>query len=294
MSESEQQSLDALKTMTDRIQHQVDHYALLGVQTGAGHAEVRDAFFRLAKLLHPDLQVFNEPERKAAVTRAFQAVSSAHNTLSDPHRRAEYDHSLGHAPTPTAPGGGEPNPDLARIYMHRSKQVLQQRAWVQAEDGLRAARELFGPDSDPECDVLLAWAVFNNTNLPEDDRAAESKELLERVIKLERADHIEAQASYYMAIWCKLQGEVPAVRKHLEHCLKLSPRHVDAQRELRLFERRRKNTDARKDRKRRKTGETRRSSRTKTPAAKGHDPNQPAKKVKLQKKKGFLDWLMGK
>ena len=289
MSNSDQQSLEALDVITQRLESGVDHYSMLGLDAGAPVNDVRNAFFKFAKVLHPDLPVFAEPARKAKVTRAFQAISSAHNTLSDPNRRAEYDQMLGTAGAIKA-GGIEPDPNLAKIYMHRSKQVLQQRQWAQAEDGLRAARELFGPDGDPECDTYLAWAIFNNTDHSEQARADESKGLLDGVMAQELGGYIEAQASYYLAIWCKLQGEVPSVRKHLERCLKLDPRHIDAQRELRLFDRRRKSSQT-NAKKRRTTGEKRRTSRTDTPAA---SPGEPVKKVKLKKKKGFLDWLLGK
>ncbi len=296
MADTDTQSIEALEQIAGRMDVQANHYAMLGLPAGAPAADIRDAFFSLAKLLHPDLQVFAAPDLKVKVTKAFQAVSAAHRTLSDPHRRAEYDGQLGLGSVNQLQDA-QPNPDLARIYMHRSKQILQQRSWAQAEEGLRVAQELFGPKGNAECDVHLAWAIFNNPDVPQLQRAAESKELLEAVIKLEYGDIVEAQARYYKAIWCKLQDEVPQVRKHLEQCLRLSPRHIEAQRELRLFDRRRKHSDVRKDRKRRGTGNTRRASRTKstvkTPAAKGHDPSAPIKKVKLAKRKGFFDWLKG-
>lgn len=289
MSSSDAQSLEALETIFQRAESGADHYAVLGLPAGSPVNEVRDAFFAFAKVLHPDLPVFADPERKAKVTRAFQAISSAHNTLSDPGRRTEYDHMLGEAGVIIA-GGIETDVNLASIYMHRSKQILQQRSWEQAEEGLRAAKALFGPAGSAECDTYLAWAIFNNTKVAEGARAAEAKALLDSVITLELNNHLEAQASYYLAIWCKLQGEVPSVRKHLEHCLKIDKRHIDAQRELRLFERRRKSTQTSK-KARRPSGAQRRSSRTDTPAA---APGEQKSKVGLEKKKGFLDWLLGK
>lgn len=287
MSNSDEQSLEALEQIHQRAETGVDHYAVLGLQPGAPTAEIRDAFFRYAKVLHPDLPVFAGAERKAKVTRAFQAISSAHNTLSDQGRRAEYDSMMGAASAIRA-DGVEPDPNLASIYMHRSKQVLQQRSWAQAEEGLRAAKQLFGPAGSPECDAYLAWAIFNNTEHSEQARATEAKALLDSVMALELADHIEAQTSYYLAIWCKLQGEVPLVRKHLERCLKIDKRHIDAQRELRLFERRRRSSDTTK---RRVSSSKRRSSRSETPAV---TETGAVKKVGLKKKKGFLDWLTGK
>jgi molecular chaperone DnaJ len=64
----------------------VDHYSVLGVRREATAAEVRRAYQKLARALHPDLN----PGDPVAAQR-FEAVSTAFATLSDPDRRAEYD-----------------------------------------------------------------------------------------------------------------------------------------------------------------------------------------------------------
>jgi molecular chaperone DnaJ len=69
---------------------QEDYYALLGVGRDATHAEIKQAFRRLARDLHPD--VSEEPD----ADRRFRAVAEAYEVLSDPERRATYDR-FGHA-----------------------------------------------------------------------------------------------------------------------------------------------------------------------------------------------------
>ncbi|PYQ10947.1 MAG: molecular chaperone DnaJ [Acidobacteria bacterium] len=64
----------------------MDLYAVLGVRRVATTAEIRRAYQKLARQLHPDLN----PGDPQAVER-FQAVSSAFEVLSDPQRRAAYD-----------------------------------------------------------------------------------------------------------------------------------------------------------------------------------------------------------
>ena len=63
-----------------------DPYALLGVSRGASDDDIRRAFRKLAKELHPDLH----PDDRAAVER-FKKVSAAYELLSDPAKRARYD-----------------------------------------------------------------------------------------------------------------------------------------------------------------------------------------------------------
>ncbi|MEY4268850.1 MAG: Curved DNA-binding protein [Pseudomonadota bacterium] len=63
-----------------------DPYQLLGVPKGASAAEIKTAYRKLAKELHPDRNTKNP---KAA--ERFSEVSRAYDLLSDPARRAQFD-----------------------------------------------------------------------------------------------------------------------------------------------------------------------------------------------------------
>ncbi|MBA2462378.1 MAG: molecular chaperone DnaJ [Actinobacteria bacterium] len=67
-----------------------DYYELLGLQRGATDAEVKKAFRRLARELHPD--VSTEPDTQ----ERFRAVAQAYEVLSNPETRQLYDR-YGHA-----------------------------------------------------------------------------------------------------------------------------------------------------------------------------------------------------
>lgn len=69
---------------------QDDYYALLGVDRSATHEEIKRAFRRLARELHPDVS------EQADAGRRFRAVAEAYEVLSDPDRRQTYDR-FGHA-----------------------------------------------------------------------------------------------------------------------------------------------------------------------------------------------------
>ncbi len=63
-----------------------DYYEILGVKRTATEQEIRQAYRRLARKFHPDVN----PGDKSAEAR-FKEVNEAHEVLSDPDKRAKYD-----------------------------------------------------------------------------------------------------------------------------------------------------------------------------------------------------------
>jgi len=82
-----------------------DPYSILGVKRNASADEIRSAYRKLAKTMHPDLH----PGDKSAEEK-FKAVSAAYDLLGDAEKRARFDRGEidehGNERSPFARGGG--------------------------------------------------------------------------------------------------------------------------------------------------------------------------------------------
>lgn len=64
----------------------IDYYKVLGISSSASDKEIKNAYRKLARKYHPDLNP-NDPEAE----RTFKQVNEANEVLSDPEKRKKYD-----------------------------------------------------------------------------------------------------------------------------------------------------------------------------------------------------------
>jgi len=95
-------------------------YQVMGLSRGASQTEVRDAYKRLARTLHPDRYATGTPTEQAFAERRMREVNAAWAVLGNPEQRRRYDESLrpkGTAGTarPTAARPSAPTPKIKRV-----------------------------------------------------------------------------------------------------------------------------------------------------------------------------------
>ncbi|WP_127784232.1 molecular chaperone DnaJ [Rhodococcus sp. X156] len=116
-----------------------DFYGELGVSSDASSEEIKKAYRKLARELHPDA---NPGDAKAEAR--FKAVSEAHGVLSDPAKRKEYDEarSLFAAGGGRGFGGGRPGAGMPNDFDLNDLFGQARNGGFQADPG--SFNDLFG------------------------------------------------------------------------------------------------------------------------------------------------------
>ncbi len=91
----------------------IDLYELLGVERGSSPEDLKQAYRRLAKQLHPD----RHPKNSSAAER-FKEINAAYDVLKDPQKRAIYDRFGQEGLNGGAAQGGNPfgGPDIGDAF----------------------------------------------------------------------------------------------------------------------------------------------------------------------------------
>jgi curved DNA-binding protein CbpA len=182
-----------------------DYYQLLGVTPQASVAEIRQAYARLAREKHPDR--FQDAVQKQAAQTAFQEITTAFNTLSNPRSRQEYDQARDR-PVPRTPE------EIAKDAYERAQTSLEAGEIGEAVTLLQTAVH----HAPGQAAYLLALGRALG-RVPQ--FAREAVQTLERVTQLQPQS---AAAFAELAAVLARQGLRLRAQKAIEVALRLQPR----------------------------------------------------------------------
>ncbi|GAC1337853.1 MAG: hypothetical protein NVSMB23_04850 [Myxococcales bacterium] len=122
----------------------VSHYELLGIGAEADGGTVRRAYLERSKRFHPDSWYRKElGEFAPLLSRTFQRIAAAYQTLADDEARAEYDreHAAGFSPADRAAAGARepPHKEGERRQLERRERLLRSKGFAR----VGAARKLY-------------------------------------------------------------------------------------------------------------------------------------------------------
>ncbi|MDB4941143.1 MAG: DnaJ-class molecular chaperone CbpA [Labilithrix sp.] len=202
-----------------------DFFEVLGIAEGASVEAARAAYFRLAKLWHPDrLPADLEPFR-GEVAKVFAQMTRASATLTDGDSYKSYlatrDRDAGKKNIAQKPRG-EAIRDIETSIGKREFSVAEQNA-----------RHLVDADrDDADAMALAAWALVQAGEATEDVLRA----TLPQLDKAVHTDTYCERAHFYRGIIHKRLGNGAAAFRDFTRVTQINPRHVDAQREIRIME----------------------------------------------------------
>lgn len=138
------------------------HYQVLDVSPKATAAEIKSAYRKLAKALHPDRNA-----DKAASHEAIARLNTAYEVLSDPLTRRSYDQQLHYIPTGTIPRNQRDRNAQAHFRRRKTEPSTdeQLKNWLKKvyTPGIRIINQIIKPlkteiralSADPFDDVLM-------------------------------------------------------------------------------------------------------------------------------------------
>lgn len=205
-----------------------DHFEVLGLDRKATSAEVKRAYFGLARIHHPDTAPPGDAEIRRAKEQITARLNEAYDVLGSDVRRADYLADLEIT-------GGPTEIDIANLLEAerrfrdatlRVKARQYKEALVDLDDAIRL--------NDQEGE-FYAWRAFARFSATPDKRQVAQLCFEEIDLALEKSPNC-AVAHLFAGRIATVLGDVQGAMKYYKRCLALEAGNVEAKRELRLLE----------------------------------------------------------
>jgi curved DNA-binding protein CbpA len=219
-----------------------DYYQMLAVTPESTPEQVKSAYFALAKSWHPDRLPRELIEIKPVVARVFARFSEAYQTLIDPAKSKEYAQLI-------KAGGGAPDDQeqVARVvdaaFEFQKAEILLKKNDVAGAEQL-AARAVQADPEQPEYMTLLIWIRALRRGDPAELREGQTSTHFDDLIRsldgiLAKEKEFE-RALYYRGVLLKRSGRMEKAIRDFRLAAQLNPKNLDAVREVRLYEMRKR------------------------------------------------------
>jgi len=198
-------------------------YQILDVSTSASQAEIKKAYFGLARKYHPDLfDRDTATQQKDMIDEVFDQITKAYHTLSDEDKREEYDKELAEEEVDDKRGVAR----KAEIKFRQAKTLYNQARYEEAMSYLDEAIRL---DAHKSAYFLLLAMV--ETKIPTYIRKAE-----EHFIKSIKLEPWSPDGYLGLGMMYKNAGLKVKAANQFNKSLKVDPGNPAALKELKEFD----------------------------------------------------------
>ena len=203
-----------------------DHFEALGVKRDATTAQIKTAYFQLAKTYHPDAGPAGEPaEDKKLRADIFARLGEAWGVLGEDAKRGQYLQELS--------AGGKPDVDVAAIF--RSEELFQKATILvrsrQYPAALQTLNEAIKLNDEPEFSVWKAFVEFLLAPDGKRQHPASAAAIESALKKVPRC----MSGYLFLGQMAKVVGQLDLAEKHLKRGLALESEHVELTRELKYL-----------------------------------------------------------
>jgi tetratricopeptide (TPR) repeat protein len=202
-------------------QGQLDHYTLLGLERRADDAAISAAYNSLGRRAHPrHAQALGLEGKESTLELLFERATDAYLTLSDPHRRAEYNNLMGlhHQVVVGDSQREEEKRSMARQHYLRGSSALAEMDYSTAVDLLKEAARL-----DPKAEY---WATLGKAQVKNPQWRRHAVGSFRNALELDpdNAGYQLALAKVYESV-----EQIDEAKEAYARTLELMPSNVDAQ-----------------------------------------------------------------
>jgi curved DNA-binding protein CbpA len=206
---------------------ETDHFQVLGVKQDATAAQIKVAYFQLAKTYHPDtVPASAPPEVKQLCADLFSRISEAWGVLGDDAQRAGY---LDDLKTGAGVDVDVMNILHAENVFQAGVLLVKARAYADAILKFAEATKL-NPD-EAEFGMWRSWCEF----LLAQEKKKVHAGLAAAIEAGLRLNPKCAQGYLFLGQMAKITGDLALAEKHLKRGLGVAPEQTDLQRELKYL-----------------------------------------------------------
>ena len=214
-----------------------DHFALLGLPREATAVQIREAYFSIARQLHPDrLSALGIPDDQRRAQRLFAEVNNAFATLSDPTRRDQYIDILNRGGEAAIKADQQKAEEMAMRILESEEAYRRGEMALRRDSLATAIRELeraiqLNPD-EPDYHATLAWAKFASAADKMAVATATRASLEQAIRKSPRA----ITGRFFLGRVERMLGKDQKALELFQEVLRMQPNHADATAEVRVLE----------------------------------------------------------
>jgi tetratricopeptide (TPR) repeat protein len=204
-----------------------DHFEVLGVKREATGAQIKIAYFQLAKVYHPDaVPAGAAPDVRALAADVFAKLSEAWGVLGDDAKRAKYLADL--------VSGAGTEVDVLHIFkaeeaFNAATILVKARRYQEALARLTEAIQL-NPE-EAEFHIWKAWCDF----LLSGEKKKVHPECANAVEAALKKNPRCVSGYLFLGQMAKIAGDLPLAEKNLRRGLKEAPGNPDLDRELKYL-----------------------------------------------------------